>query len=134
SLGQARINVDVSRDQVRAAVASAWTQYEAAQRSIQANRQIVAAARLALEGVMAERDVGQRTTLDVLNAQADVIDAQVALAAAERDGVVASFAIASATGRLSAAQLGLKVRLHDPREHYHAVRDKWYGLRTPDGR
>ncbi len=134
SLGQARINVDVSRDQVRAAVASAWTQYEAAQRNIQANRQLVAAARLALEGVMAERDVGQRTTLDVLNAQADVIDAQVALAAAERDGVVASFAIASATGRLSAAQLGLKVRLHDPREHYHAVRDKWYGLRTPDGR
>ncbi len=134
SLGQARINVDVSRDQVRAAVASAWTQYEAAQRNVEANRQLVSALRLALEGVMAERDVGQRTTLDVLNAQADVIDAQIALVASERDGVVASFAIASATGRLTASQLGLQTRLHDPREHYHAVRDKWYGLRTPDGR
>src|SRR5690606_14446211 len=51
ALGQARIDVDSSRDQVRAAVASAWTQYEAAQRNVEANRQLVAALRLALEGV-----------------------------------------------------------------------------------
>jgi outer membrane protein len=134
SLGQARIDVDVSRDQVRAAVASAWTQYEASRRNVQANKELVAALRLALDGVIAERDVGLRTTLDVLNAQADVIDAQIAQYSSERDVVVASYAIVSATGRLSASRLGLKVRLHKPEEHFDAVKDKWFGLRTPDGR
>ena len=98
SLGQARIEVDVSRDQVRAAVTSAWTQYIAAVESVAANRDLVSAAQLALDGVIEERNVGQRTTLDVLNQQADVIDAQINLASSERDAVVASYAILSATG------------------------------------
>src|SRR5690606_23734981 len=107
SLGQARIEVDVSRDRVRQAVAAAWTQYVAAQETVDANRQLISAAQLALNGVMEERNVGQRTTRDVLNAQADVTNAQISLASAERDVVVASYAIASATGRLTAARLGL---------------------------
>jgi outer membrane protein len=134
SLGQARIEVDVSRDRVRAAVTSAWTQYVAAQERVSANRELVAAAQLALNGVIEERNVGQRTTLDVLNAQADVINAQINLASSERDVVVASYAILSATGRLTAEQLRLQVALHKPKEHYEAVKDKWFGLRTPDGR
>ena len=134
SLGQARIEVDVSRDQVRAAVVSAWTQYIAARESVSANRELISAAQLALNGVTEERNVGQRTTLDVLNAQADVITAQINLASSERDVVVASYAILSATGRLSAERLGLQVAIHRPQEHYDAVKDKWYGLRTPDGR
>lgn len=134
SLGQARIEVDVSRDQVRAAVTSAWTQYTAAQEVVAANRELVAAAQLALNGVIEERNVGQRTTLDVLNAQADVITAQINLVSAERDVVVASYAILSATGHLSAKRLGLAVEIYKPEEHYEAVKDKWFGLRTPDGR
>ncbi|QPC87547.1 TolC family outer membrane protein [Mesorhizobium sp. NBSH29] len=134
SLGQARIEVDVSRDQVRAAVTSAWTQYVASKEAVAANRQLVSAAQLALNGVIEERNVGQRTTLDVLNAQADVISAQINVASAERDVIVASYAILSATGRLSSRQLGLQVAEYRPEEHYEAVKDKWYGLRTPDGR
>ncbi len=134
SLGQARINVDVNRDQVRAAVASAWTQFEASRRNVEANSALVSAAQLALAGVIEERKVGQRTTLDVLDAQADVINAQINQVSSERDTVVASYAIVSAIGRLSASRLGLKVRLHKPKEHYEAVKDKWFGLRTPDGR
>lgn len=134
SLGQARIEVDVSRDRVRAAITSAWTQYVAAQETVAANREVISAAQLALNGVIEERNVGQRTTLDVLNAQADVINAQIGLANSERDVVVASYAILSALGRLTARDLSLKVALHDPKEHYEAVKDKWFGLRTPDGR
>ncbi len=134
SLGQARIDADVNRDRVRQAVAAAWAQYVASQEAVSANRQLVSAARLALNGVSEERNVGQRTTLDVLNAQADVTNAQINLASAERDVVVASYAILSAMGRLSASQLGLQVALHRPEEHYNAVKDKWFGLRTPDGR
>jgi outer membrane protein len=134
SLGQARIEVDVTRDQVRAAVVSAWTQYDAARQSVDANRELVAAAQLALSGVIEERKVGQRTTLDVLDAQADVITAQVNLVSSERDVVVGSYAILSAIGHLSAHRLGLAVTEYHPEEHYNAVKDKWFGLRTPDGR
>lgn len=133
-LGQARIEVDVSRDRVRAAVTSAWTQYRAAQETVAANRQVVSAAQLALNGVIEERNVGQRTTLDVLNAQADVITAQIDQVTSQRDVVVASYAILSAVGRLSVARLGLGVEEYQPEEHYNAVKDKWFGLRTPDGR
>jgi len=134
SLGQARIQVDVSRDQVRQAVVSAWTQYVAARESVSANRAQVEAQELALNGVIEERNVGQRTTLDVLDAQADVITAQINLVSAERDVVVASYAIISAIGALSAERLGLAVAEYRPQEHYDAVKNKWGGLKTPDGR
>jgi outer membrane protein len=87
-----------------------------------------------LEGVIEERNVGQRTTLDVLDSQADVINAQISLVEAERNVVVASYAILSAVGNLSARRLSLQVAEYRPEEHYNAVKDKWYGLRTPDGR
>ncbi|WP_421912671.1 TolC family outer membrane protein [Mesorhizobium sp.] len=133
SLGQARIEVDVSRDQVRQAVTAAWTQYTAAQESVAANKQVIDAAQLALNGVIEERNVGQRTTLDVLNAQAAVITAKINQAGSEHDVVVASYAILSAMGRLSVDRLGLQVTKYQPEEHYNAVKDKWTGLRTPDG-
>ena len=134
SLGEARIEVDVSRDQVRQAAAAAWTQYVAARETSAANRQLVSAAEQALSGVTEERNVGQRTTLDVLNAQADVINAQINLASSERDQVVASYAILSAIGALTVRNLGLPVNEHRPQEHYDAVKDLWIGTRTPDGR
>lgn len=134
SLSQARIKVDVSRDQVRQAVTAAWTAYTAAQQSVAANRQAIAAAQLALNGVIEERNVGQRTTLDVLNAQNDLITGKIDLASAEHDVVVASYAILQATGRLSVERLGLNVTKYKPEDHYNAVKDKWIGLRTPDGR
>lgn len=134
SLSQARIEVDVSRDQVRQAVTAAWTEYTAAQQQVTANRQVIEAAKLALSGVIEERNVGQRTTLDVLNAQATVITAEINQASFEHDVVVASYAILQATGRLSVDRLGLQVTKYRPEEHYNAVKDKWIGLRTPDGR
>lgn len=134
SLGQARIQVDVTRDRVRQAAVSAWTQYVAARESVSANRELVAAQQLALDGVIEERNVGQRTTLDVLNAQADVINAQINLASSQRNVVVASYAIVSAMGGLTAERLGLQVAVHRPQEHYDAVKNKWIGTKTPDGR
>ena len=133
-LGKARIDTDVARDQVRQAVTSAWTQMMAAKAAVAANKQLVSAARLALDGVVEERKVGQRTTLDVLNAQKDVTDAQISLADSQRNVVVASYAVLSASGRLNIRRLGLGVAEHKPEEHYKAVKDKWFGLRTPDGR
>ena len=119
---------------MRAAVTSAWSQYVAARESVSANRELVSAQQLALNGVIEERNVGQRTTLDVLDQQADLINAQINLASSERDVVVASYATLSATGQLSVEKLGLAVEKYRPEEHYNAVKDKRFGLRTPDGR
>lgn len=133
-LGKARIDLDVNRDQVRQVLSTAWSTYRAATEGVDANRTLVSARRLALNGVIEERNVGQRTTLDVLEAQADVIEAQIALAQDEHDVVVASYNILLAMGRLSPKRLGLDVAEYRPEEHYEAVKDKWFGLRTPDGR
>jgi len=133
-LGRVRINLDVNRDNVRQGATSAWTLYNAAREGAQANRTVVEARRLALNGVIEERNVGQRTTLDVLNAQADVIQAQIDLASDEHDIVVNAYAIVNAMGRMNASKLGLNVAVYKPEEHYEAVKDKWFGLRTPDGR
>jgi outer membrane protein len=94
----------------------------------------VTAAEIALNGVREEARVGQRTTLDVLNAQQELVNARVALVTAQRDRVVASYALLAAAGRLSARVLGLRVPVYDPAVHYHQVRDAWIGVRSPDGR
>ncbi len=133
-LGQRRIEVDLARDQVRALVASSFAQLRAAEANVTGYRAQLAAAQLALGGVTEERSVGQRTTLDVLNARADVISAQVLLAGSQRDVIVAAYQLLSAIGRMDAVQLALAVDIYDPDEHYRQVEDKWHGLRTPDGR
>ncbi|RZL51369.1 MAG: transporter, partial [Variovorax sp.] len=133
-LGQRQIEVDSQRDAVRAAVATAWAELQAARANVTGYNAQTRAARLALNGVIEERNVGQRTTLDVLNAQGDLISAQILLVGAQRDEVVASYALASAIGRLSVTRLKLAVAVYEPKQHYEAVKDKWSGMRTPDGR
>jgi len=132
--GQRKIEIDLTRDQVRAAVVTAWAQVEAARGAIAAALEGVEAAQIALTGVQEEQRVGQRTTLDVLDQQQELLNAQVTLIVAQRDVVVASFALLSAMGRLTAEHLRLPTKPYDPVEHYTAVEGKWYGVRTPDGR
>lgn len=134
TLGQRRIEVDGTRDQVRAAVATAWAELQAARANITGFEAQVRAARLALDGVIEERNVGQRTTLDVLDSQADLISAQILLVGSRRDEVVAAYSLLSSVGLLSQKSLKLAATNYDPNDHYIAVEDKWYGLRTPDGR
>jgi outer membrane protein len=133
-LGQKRLDLDTQRDNARANVVQAWGQLEAAKAQIQATQSQVAAAEIALNGVREEARVGQRTTLDVLNAQQELVNARVSLVTAQRDRVVASYTLLGATGRLAASVLRLRVIPYDPRIHYHQIRDAWWGVRTPDGR
>ncbi len=133
-LGQSRIEVDVNREQVRANVVQFWGALVAAKAAIESAQASVAANEIALKGVREEWRVGQRTTLDVLNAQTALFDARASLVIAQRDRVVASYSLLSATGQLSASKLGLKVQHYNPKVHYDQVRDAWFGVRTPDGR
>lgn len=134
TLGQRRLELDVAREQVRAAVYAAFAGLEAARAQIEATSAQVSASQVALSGILEEQRVGQRTTLDVLNTQDELITARINEVNARRDLVVASYSLASALGRLSAESLGLQVARYEPAEHYEAVRDQWFGLRTPDGR
>ncbi len=133
-LGQAKLQVDVARMSVDAALAQAWSALESARAQIVAAEASVKASRLALEGVVEEQKVGQRTTLDVLNAQSTLIDARLSEVGAQAQFVVASYSVVAAMGRLDRERLGLKVTAYKPEHHYEQVRDKWIGLRTPDGR
>ena len=133
-LGQRRIQLDLARDQIRANVISSWSILQASIPQIAAAQAQVKASRLATSGVIEEQKVGQRTLLDVLNSQAELINARIALVQAQRGRIVASFRVASAVGNLTAEDLKLRVEHYDPKKHFTAVQDKWFGLRTPDGR
>ncbi len=134
TLSQRRIDLDTARDQAQQTVVQSWGQLEAAKAQIQATQAQVNATEIALNGVREEARVGQRTTLDVLNAQQELVNARVSLVTAQRDRVVASYALLAASGGLSARVLGLGVPIYDPTDHYHQVRDTWAGVRTPDGK
>jgi outer membrane protein len=134
TLGQQRLNLDVTRDQARATVVQSWGELDAARAEIEATTAQVNAAEIALNGVREEARVGQRTTLDVLNAQQELVNARVALVTAQHDRVVASYTLLAAVGGLSMPRLGLNVLIYDPMVHYQQVRDAWVGVRNPDGR
>jgi outer membrane protein len=134
TLGQKRLDLDTARDQVRQTVVQSWGQLDAAKSNIDATTAQVQAAEIALNGVREEARVGQRTTLDVLNAQQELVNARVALVTAQRDRVVASYTLLAAVGRLAPEVLGLHVAVYNATVHYEQVRDNWAGVRTPDGR
>jgi outer membrane protein len=133
SLSQQEIQTDSLRNQVRQAVVAAWGLNEAAVGVVRAARAAVSANEVALTGVREEAKVGQRTTLDVLNAQQALLSSRTILVQAEHDQVVDSYSLLSAIGRLNIPTLGLAVAEYDPRVHFDQVKSKWIGLRTPSG-
>ena len=130
---QSRLVLDQVRNQSRTAAVGAWVANEGAKIAVTASEAEVRAATVALQGVQREAAGGQRTTVDVLNAQQDLILAKARLIGAQRDRVIASYTLLSAIGRLDVKNLGLNTPDYLPEVHYHQVRDAWHGLRTPSG-
>ncbi|HTE97846.1 MAG TPA: TolC family outer membrane protein [Bradyrhizobium sp.] len=131
---QSRLVLDQVRNQARTAATGAWVANEGARIAVSASESEVRAAGVALEGVRKEAQGGQRTTVDVLNSQQDLISAKARLIGAQRDRVIASYTLLSAIGRLDVKTLALNTPDYLPEVHYHQVRDAWHGLRTPSGR
>jgi outer membrane protein len=134
TLAQQRLFLEQTRDQTRANVVTAWGQLVAGKAQVASAQSQVTASEIALNGVREEAKAGQRTTLDVLNAQQALVNARVALVTAQHDRVVASYSVLNNIGRLSPQVMNLATTVYDPSVHYHQVRDSWYGVRTPDGR
>jgi len=134
TLAQQRLVLEQTRDQTRANTVTAWGQLVAGRAQVASAQSQVTASEIALNGVREEAKAGQRTTLDVLNAQQALVNARVALVTAQHDRVVASYAVLNSVGRLSPQVLNLSTTVYDPSVHYHQVRDSWFGVRAPDGR
>jgi outer membrane protein len=134
NLAQQRLFLEQTRDQTRANVVTAWGQLVAGKAQVASAQSQVTASEIALNGVREEAKAGQRTTLDVLNAQQALVNARVALVTAQHDRVVASYSVLNNIGRLSPQVMNLATTVYDPSVHYHQVRDSWSGVRTPDGR
>jgi outer membrane protein len=111
---------------VVATTRSAYAVYLAAQNAIASNQVAVSANELALEGARAENSVGTRTILDVLNAEQELLNAQVLLVSARRDAYVAGFQLLNAMGQAEAEDLGLEGGpLYDPLGNYRRVAGNW---------
>lgn len=119
-------NATAAERQVIASARSAFAIYRSSLQVIASSEQAVAANRLSLEGVRAENSVGNRTILDILNAEQELLNSQVTLVTARRDAYVAGFALLAAMGQAEAEDLGLNGGpLYNAAENYRAVRNRF---------
>jgi outer membrane protein len=128
---QLKKEVEDARLRVHADVIAFWGILQSSGPAISSAEAAVAANKIALTGVREEEKVGQRTTLDVLDAQRELLNSQIGLVTALRDRIVAEYSLYAAIGRMDAQTLGLPVPYYDPIEHYDIVKNKWFGLRPP---
>jgi outer membrane protein len=125
---QALANVaDVDR-QVREITQSAWGTFNSARASIASNEIAVQANQAAVMGVIQEQRAGERSVLDILNAQQELLSGQIGLVAAQHDATVAAYQLLAASGQLTARAMALDVKLYDPLDHYNSDASAWVGL------
>ena len=114
---------------------AAYITWRAADGIIAANQAAVDAAQQSLAGVRAENKIGDRTIIDILNAEQELVGAQVQLVAAKHDAYIAAFNLLTAMGRTSIRDLGLDTAApYDPEAHYHKYADSiwdWGSVPSP---
>ncbi len=132
NLNQIKSELDalVARDQIRETVVSSWNGLENSNAQITSAQSSVRASEAVLAGVIEERNVGQSTTLDVLNARSDLTNAREQLISAQNSKLVAGFTLLSSIGRLSAVDLGLQVQIRSAQGYVESVEDVWADLRS----
>ncbi len=129
---QSEVDALSARDQIRESVISAWSTLQNATSQIESAQAAVESNQLVVDGTIQERDVGQKTTLDVLNAQAELTSAREALITARSTKMIAAFSLLAAAGKLSPDALGLNVAVHSADGYIAKVEDVWAELRAID--
>jgi outer membrane protein len=134
NITQIKSEVDAlsASDQIKQATITAWSTLQNAVAQITSANAAVSAGNLSLQGTEQERDVGQATTLDVLNAQSDLESVQESLIQANASKAIATFALVAATGHLTAADLNLPVEVKTGEDYIAKVEDVWAELRALD--
>jgi outer membrane protein len=112
------VSLGISQD-----VGNAYANLRAARAVQKSSGEQVSAARVAFEGVREEAKLGARTTLDVLNAEQSLLDAQTNLISAETDVYIAAYTVLAAIGQLTVKDLNLGVQTYDPSAYYNLVKD-----------
>jgi len=134
TLTQRKMELDEARRKAHETADNAWQAFMSGQAALEADNAEVDAAAQALEGVKAESKVGTRTTLDVLNAEQELLDARIDQVKSQHDRDLALLQIRAATGELTAENLNLPLKPYDPKRHYDDVRDQWAGFSRDDAR
>ena len=125
---QRRIEIEESRRRIQQEAISAWEGLATARARIRSFESGVRSAEIALEGVRQENAVGARTILDILDAEQELLDAQVSLVRSQRDEIIAGYQVHAAMGRLTARDLNLAVVVYNPEVDYLKVRNSWFNL------
>ncbi|MGX9965605.1 TolC family outer membrane protein [Roseomonas sp. F4] len=128
SAQQARQIVSDQRRAASQQATSAWETLTSARAQVESVRAQIRAAEIALDGVQREAIVGSRTTLDVLNAEQELLNARVSLVRALANVITASHSLAASVGRLTARDLNLPVQIYDMEAYYREVRNRWVGF------
>jgi outer membrane protein len=126
-LEQRKFEVQDAGRQVIEQVNNAWTQLDVARASIVANREQVVAAQIAFEGVSEEARLGARSTLDVLDADQERLQAEAEVVRSQRDEYVAAYAVLRAMGLLTVEHLNLGIESYNPDVYFTQVQ------RAPSG-
>jgi outer membrane protein len=117
-----------ARKEAQEEAIAAWSQLNAARAQLKSDVAQVQANQIALNGVREEEKVGQRTLLDVLNAEQELLNAQVSEVTDRRNLIVSAYRVIAAVGRLTAHDLRLDTKIYDTTAHYDEVRSKWWGI------
>lgn len=128
--------IEQNRTEQQAQVVQAWSNMMAARAQVESDQASVDANRIALTGVREEERVGQRTLLDVLNAEQELLNSEVNLATDRRNLLVASYSVLSSIGRLNAQELAVSESVYDSEQNYHVTRRKAFdtSITYHDGR
>ncbi|UWQ76045.1 TolC family outer membrane protein [Leisingera sp. M658] len=107
---------------VRQNVSSAFFNVETARATLVSSNERVRASKVAFDGIREEATLGARTTLDVLQAEQEYLDAQTGEVNARADQAIAAYQLLQAQGLLTAEHLGLAVEIYDPTLYYNLVK------------
>ena len=119
----ARGNLHRVRHDIQQDVGNALAQRVVARAALAASEQQIVAARIAFSGIQEEATLGARTTLDVLNAEQELLDAEAERISAQSEESIAAYAVLASMGSLTAEQLNLPVERYDPAAYYNLVKD-----------
>lgn len=118
-----RAELHIVKHDLEQAVGNAYATLLSARAQLEASERQIRAARIAFQGVREEATLGARTTLDVLDAEQSLLDAESTRVTARAALYVAAYTVLASTGRLTAKELRLPVQLYDPSEYYNLVKD-----------
>lgn len=126
--GKAQIAVSDADQQVVQGATSAFAAFNAAKSSVAASDAVAKSNQAAVQGIIREQQAGERSVIDVLNAQQDYQNSRLGNLVAVHDAVVTSYRLLGAMGRLNARDLGLNVKLYDATAYYNDNAGRWYGF------